>query len=145
MWLRVCRWLGPTAWRPRWRSGEGERGIISVMSVKFDDDGTFTGEEVERRAEPRGSVSGLLATLPDGRQVDVLEISSKGVFAAVSQPELFLLGDVIDITVAFGDDAFGGRVEVIRKEIHPRRGVAMRIIHISPAAEETLKSILERV
>ena len=116
-----------------------------AMSVQFDDDGTFTGEEVERRAEPRGSIGGLLATLPDARQVDVLEISSKGVFAAVSPPELFLLGDIIDITVTFDSDAFAARVEVIRKEIHPRSGVAMRIIHISPAAEETLKRILERV
>ncbi len=118
---------------------------MSVMSVQFDNDGTFTGEEVERRAEPRGSVRGLRATLPDGRHVDVLEISSKGVFAEISQPELFMLGDVIDISVDFDGDVFGARVEVIRKEIHPRRGVAMRIVHLTPAAEETLTGILERV
>ena len=47
-----------------------------------------------------------------------------------------------ELRVVRDDVEIGCRGEVIRKEIDPRTGVAIRIAHIAPVAEETLKAML---
>ncbi len=115
-----------------------------LFRMKQDDEGPFVAEEVERRAEPRGVIHGLAIKVPGDYEVEVLEASSKGFFVAVPDPELFLLGDLFDVTVSFDQERFTCRVEVVRKEIRPRRGVALRIVYLAPAAEEALNRILDQ-
>jgi len=112
------------------------------MSAEFDD--PSLSEEVERRAEPRGLLHGMTAELPRADTVEVLEASRKGLFVALDEPERFLLGEVLELTVRSEPEQFACRVEVVRKEIHPRCGVALRVVYMSPIAEETLKRILDR-
>jgi hypothetical protein len=108
-----------------------------------DDDGGFVTEEVERRAEPRGVIHGLAISAPGDRHLEVLEVSRKGFFVAIDNPEVFLLGDTFDVAVTYHEVRFTCRVEVVRKEIRPRRGVALRTVHLAPAAEESLARILD--
>jgi hypothetical protein len=100
-------------------------------------------EEVERRKDVRGLMQGLEIVLPGNRRVEALEASRKGLFAAIDDPDSMKLGDLIEIEVHRGERSFGCRTEIVRKEIHPRRGVVLRIIHLTPVAEETLKEILD--
>jgi len=101
-------------------------------------------EEVERRSEPRGLLHDMTVSLPKGDSAEVLEASRKGLFVALDEPERFLLGEMVDLTVHSDGAEFDCRAEVVRKEIHPRCGVAFRVVHMAPIAEETLKKILER-
>jgi hypothetical protein len=112
------------------------------MSSSFDDVDP-TGQPVERRGEPRGIMRGLAIVLPGDRRVDAVEASRKGLFAEVDDPDAFVLGDVFEIAVSRDTLALDCRVEVVRKEIHPRRGVALRIVYYTPVAEETYKKILD--
>jgi hypothetical protein len=116
--------------------------IIASMSSSFDDVDP-TGQPVERRGEPRGIMRGLAIVLPGDRRVDAVEASRKGLFAEVDDPDAFVLGDVFEIAVSRDTLALDCRVEVVRKEIHPRRGVALRIVYYTPVAEETYKKILD--
>lgn len=100
-------------------------------------------EEVERRSDVRGLMNGLEVVLPDQRRVEALEASRKGIFVAVDDPDAMSLGDTLQVEVHRGDRSFTCRTEIVRKEIHPRRGVALRIIQLTPVAEETLKALLE--
>jgi len=115
------------------------------MVAEFDE-GTdpSLSEEVERRAEPRGLLHGMTVDFPKGDSAKVLEASRKGFFVALDEPERFLLGEMLDLTVRTDQEQFTCRVEVVRKEIHPRSGAAFRVVHMAPVAEETLKRILER-
>lgn len=111
----------------------------------FDDaEPSLKLEEIERRREPRGIMRDLTVTLASGDEHRVLEASRKGFFVAAEDPEVFRLGDMQEIGLRRDDDgtSFRCRVEVARKEIHPRQGVALRIIHMTPVAEETLKQII---
>jgi hypothetical protein len=100
-------------------------------------------EAVERRGEPRGLVRDLAVTMQSGTRVAVLEASRKGFFVVADDPDSFKLGATEEIHVHQGDREIGCRTEVVRKEIHPRKGIALRIMHIAPVAEETLKQMLE--
>ena len=107
------------------------------------DEGDLDREEVERRREPRGFVHGLRVVVA-GQDLEVLEASRKGLFVRLDDPDSFRLGDRQEVQVSATSGAsFAARVEVVRKEIEPRRGAALRIVHMSPIAEETLKKILE--
>lgn len=111
----------------------------------FDDaEPSLKLEEIERRREPRGIMNDLTVTLANGNDHLVLEASRKGFFVGVADPESLRLGEMQEIGVRRDHDgtSFRCRVEVARKEIHPRRGVALRIIHMAPVAEETLKRII---
>jgi hypothetical protein len=112
------------------------------MSHPFDDADPM-GQPVERRGEPRGLMHGLSITLPGDRRVDAVEASRKGLFAEVDDPDSFVLGDVFEISVSRESLTLTCRVEVVRKEIHPRCGVALRIAYYTPVAEETYKRILD--
>jgi hypothetical protein len=114
------------------------------MGSETDDrEPTLDQEEVERRREPRGFVRGMRVAVA-GQDLEVLEASRKGFFVRLDDPEIFRLGDrqEIQVTAATGE-TFAARAEVVRKEIEPRRGAVLRIVHMSPVAEETLKKILD--
>ncbi len=113
------------------------------MAPEDDREPSLDQEEVERRREPRGFVRGLRVSVA-GRDLEVLEASRKGLFVRLDDPESFRLGDRQEVTVTATSGAtFAAKVEVVRKEIEPRRGAVLRIMHMSPVAEETLKKILE--
>lgn len=114
------------------------------MPTDFDDkEPSVVSEPVERRDAPRGLVRDVAVTLPDGRRVPTVEASRKGVFAAVDDPDAWPLGTLLDIGIERGDRRVACRAEVVRKELEPRRGVALRIAHIAPADEERLRDLLE--
>lgn len=116
------------------------------MASEFDDkEPSLKLESVERRGEPRGIMRDLCVVTEDGLELPVLEASRKGVFVAVDDPEDFRLRATHNVTVRRKSDqvSFSCRTEVARKEIHPRCGVALRIIRLTPVAEETLKQLLE--
>jgi hypothetical protein len=114
------------------------------MGPDFDDDElSLDHEAVERREEPRGLVHEFYAEVPGLGRCQVAEASRKGFFARVADPERVRLGDTLDVQVERGERRIGCKVEVVRKEIHPRRGVVLRIVHIGPVAEESLRLMLE--
>lgn len=101
-------------------------------------------EAIERRGEPRGVVRGLTLRLPadGGVELDAVEASIKGFFARVADPERLRLGDVHEVEARRGAVAFRCRVEVVRKEIAPRPGVALRIVRIAPDAQAQLTALV---
>jgi hypothetical protein len=116
--------------RPRWDDwDEGDEPSLTV-------------EAVERRGEPRGLVRGLVVELTAGRQLDAVEASTKGFFARVPEPERYRLGEVHQAEVSRGPLRFRCTVEVVRKEIAPRTGIALRIVRIAPDAQLALTSLV---
>ncbi len=114
------------------------------MTAEFDDrEPSLKLEEVERRGEPRGLLSRMSVSVSGGDAHELVEASRKGLFILVDDPEQYRLGDSHDAKVSAPSASFDCKIEVVRKEIVPRRGVALRIAHMSPVAEETLKKILE--
>ena len=107
-----------------------------------DADDSLVTEDVERRSDVRGTVHELEMTFPNNQTFSVVEASRKDFFAITTDPEAFRLGDVHEITIRHKETTFTCRVEVVRKSIHPRRGIALRLVHISPVAEELLKQVL---
>ena len=99
-------------------------------------------EEVERRAGVRGPVRDLWAELPGGAKHAVLEAGTKGVFVAHDDPDSVALGARVEIAIVGASARAQARCEVIRKEIHPRRGIALLIVHMTPAAEAAYRAIL---
>jgi len=103
---------------------------------------SFVNEDVERRHDVRGPVKGLHCALSGGVVVDVIEAGRRGVFVALEDPDAYPLGVRMDVVLDIARERAGGaasavtaRVEVVRKEIDPRRGVALMIVHMTPAAE----------
>jgi hypothetical protein len=109
-----------------------------------DEDDLMSREEVERRREPRGVFPGLRIDLTGVRKAsfEAVEASRRGFFVRVEDPEAYHLGDVHEAEIGLAGKITRCRLEVIRKEIEPRRGVALRISFIDPRNEEMLKQIL---
>lgn len=107
-------------------------------------DEVLTGEEVERRRELRGYAPGLsiVVTDPRGATFDAVEASARSFFVAVAEPERFRLGEMLEVSVQRDGQVALCRLEVIRKEIHPRTGMALRLVTIDPVNEATLKEML---
>lgn len=99
-------------------------------------------DEVERRAGVRGPVRDLWAELPGGARVAVLEAGKKGVFVALDDPDSVALGARMDIVIVGANARASARCELVRKEIQPRRGVALMIMHMTPADEQAYRTIL---
>ena len=99
-------------------------------------------DDVERRAGVRGPVRDLWAELPGGVRGAVLEAGRKNVFVAHDDPDSVALGARIDVTIA-GTQKVAARCEVVRKEIQPRRGLALLIVHMAPAAEAAYLAMLD--
>jgi hypothetical protein len=108
---------------------------------------SFVSENVERRTDLRGPVRGLRCALPGGAVVDVLEAGKRVVFIALDDPDIYPLGERLeiglDVAPVPAPAAVRARVEVVRKEIDPRRGAALMIVHIAPAAEAIYLGWLE--
>ena len=100
-------------------------------------------ESVERRTDRRGPVRHLAALLPGGEAVEVLEAGRRGIFIALEDPDRFPLGARLEVTITGRGHRAIARAEVVRKEIDPRRGVALLIVHMSPTAAEDYKAMLE--
>ena len=113
------------------------------MPTDFEDkEPSLKMEAVERRGEPRGLVHGVMVELDGGAPCEALEASRKGFFVQVDEPDSYALGAAVELKASRGDRAIGCRAEVVRKEIHPRRGISLRIAHIAPVAEQTLAQML---
>lgn len=112
---------------------------------KDGDEPSLKMEEVERRGDVRGILRDVTVTLPDSVVLTVAEGGRKGFFVEIDDPDRFRLGEVLEVAVAGGGVEFTARMEVVRKEIHPRRGLVLRVVYITPVAEETFKKMLERV
>jgi len=100
-------------------------------------------DEVERRTDLRGPVRDLVCDLPRGERVAVLEAGLRGIFVALDDPDRLALGAKleVEITSPRGQRATA-RVEVVRKEIDPRCGVALLIVHMSPDAKTAYEAML---
>jgi hypothetical protein len=114
-----------------------------MPSVAKDDD-DFSSQEIERRREPRGVFAGLKIDIltPRAASYDAVEASRRGFFVREDDPENYTLGDLHEVRVTLRGQSITCRMEVFRKEIEPRRGVALRIAFIDPKSEETLKALL---
>jgi hypothetical protein len=111
-------------------------------SSDFTREASIVRESVERRRRPRGPVSGLEAVLPDDEKVAVLEAGRRGIFVALEDPDRFALGARLDLVLSGRGRHVRARVEVVRKEIDPRRGVALLIVHMSPGDEAAFHEML---
>ncbi len=111
------------------------------MPRDFGREPSFVEENIERRSTLRGPQRDLWAELPGGVRAAVLEAGKKGVFVAVDDPDGFALGARLEVAIAGAIGKVTARVDVIRKEIHPRRGIALLIVHMAPAAEATYASL----
>ena len=98
--------------------------------------------DVERRTDLRGPVRDLEVTLPGGERAVVLEAGRRGVFVALDDPDRFALGTRLEITITGRGGSAAARADVVRKEIDPRRGIALLIIHMSPAATAAYDAML---
>ncbi|HEY3358890.1 MAG TPA: hypothetical protein VGQ83_36915 [Polyangia bacterium] len=103
-------------------------------------------EEVERRREPRGLFPGMVATVREGayagQTYEVIEASRTGLFLKIESPDAVPLGTRFRVDVAYGGRAFHCDLEIARKEIQPRRGVAGRITAVDDASAATLADII---
>ncbi len=110
-----------------------------MASIEDDD---LMAAEIERRREPRGMFPGLTLSFA-GKTFPVDEASRRGLFLSVEKPEAIPLGSVHDATLAYEGEQVALRVEVVRKEIDPRCGVAVLVVHTTPEAAAGLKRLLE--
>jgi hypothetical protein len=110
-------------------------------------DAPTRSEEVERRLGLRGPIPGLRLVLapPRGGTFEAVEASARSFFAAADDPDVFRLGEVVDAVVERGPRRAVVSLEVIRKEIHPRRGLALRVVAVVPESAAVLEQILEPV
>ena len=81
--------------------------------------------------------------LPGDERVEVLEAGRRGVFVALDDPDRFPLGHRLDITVTSRGRAAAAAADVVRKEIDPRRGIALLIVHMSPDAEAEYQLMMD--
>jgi hypothetical protein len=109
-----------------------------------DDDDLNSPEAVERRREPRGVFPALKIELtkPKPAIFEAVEASRRGFFVPVADPETYTLGDVHEAKISLRGKTAACRLEVFRKELEPRCGIALRISFIDPTNEEQLKAML---
>lgn len=111
--------------------------------MALDDDGS-DDEAVERRRALRGTVVGLRVSLTAPREAtfDAVEASPRAFFVRAADPEAFRLGEVFEAVVEHRARRAAVRLEVIRKELHPRSGVALRVATIDAGNRAVLEEIL---
>ncbi|MCE9576858.1 MAG: hypothetical protein K8W52_27175 [Deltaproteobacteria bacterium] len=102
---------------------------------------TFVGEDVERRSRVRGPVRDLVAELPGGAHAVVTEAGDTAIFIEQADPDALALGARLEIVIVGAGGRAPARVEVVRKEIHPRRGVALLLVHLAPDALATYRGL----
>jgi hypothetical protein len=105
-------------------------------------------EEVERRREPRGLFPGMTATVREGayagQTFEVNEASRTGLFLKIENPDAVPLGTRFIVDVAYKGRTFHCSLEIARKEIDPRRGIAGRITAVDDTSAATLADIIVR-
>jgi hypothetical protein len=97
---------------------------------------------VERRGGVRGPVSGLMAAVGDLPAAPVIEAGTKALFVELPDPDILPLGVPTEVVLIGPRRRAYARVDVIRKEIAPRRGIALLIVSMSPADEEAWSAML---
>jgi hypothetical protein len=109
-----------------------------------DDDERLDAEEVERRRALRAPVPGLRITLtaPRAASFEAVEASASSFFVRAADPERFRLGEIFEGAIEKGGRRAAMCLEVIRKESHPRAGVALRVATIDPHNQGVLEEIL---
>jgi hypothetical protein len=115
-----------------------------TSDFKDGDEPSLRLEEVERRGDVRGILRDVSVTLPDSVVLPVAEGGRKGFFCETDDPDRFRLGEVLEVGVSGRGIELECRMEVVRKEIHPRRGLVLRVVYITPVGEEKLKQMLEQ-
>lgn len=95
-------------------------------------------EDIERRGHLRGPVAGrgLMAAVAGLPAAPIVEAGRTALFVALPDPDVLPLGIPTEAVLMGPGGRALARVDVIRKEIAPRRGVALLIVHLSPADEE---------
>ncbi len=110
------------------------------------DEDDLVVEEVERRTEPRGFFPDMVATVLEGpyagRKFPVDEASRRGLFLKEQNPDSIPLGTRFVLEVEYRGSTFRCHLEVARKEIQPRRGVAGRLSALDQTSQETLDRLL---
>lgn len=126
------------------RLADASRFGYSGRVTRDDHEDEVAGEEIERRREIRGTMRGLsIALLPPGRaDFDAVEASRRAFFVHVDRPDAYGLGDILDARIERAGHQVVARLEVIRKEIDPRTGVALRIVSVPGDGERVLREIL---
>jgi hypothetical protein len=99
-------------------------------------------DDVERRGGPRGPVSAMMAVIGDLPAAPVVEAGTKALFVELPDPDILPLGVPTECVIIAPTRRAHARVDVIRKEIAPRRGVALLIVSMSPADEEAWQAML---
>ena len=103
----------------------------------IDDD-----DDVERRGGVRGPVTGLVAVVGGLPAAPIVEAGTKALFVELPDPDVLPLGVPTEAVLIGPTRRAHARVDVIRKEISPRRGIALLIISMSPADEEAWSAML---
>jgi hypothetical protein len=108
------------------------RALYTRGVTRDDHEDEVAGEEIERRREIRGIMTGLSIALlgPSRAEFEAVEASRRAFFVHVDKPDVFRLGDVHDARIERAGHRVRARLEVIRKEIDPRTGVALRIVQV---------------
>jgi len=107
------------------------------VTIILDDD-----DDVERRHNLRGPVAGLMAVIGALPAAPILEAGKKALFVELPDPDILPLGVPTEAVLIGPGRRALARVDVIRKEIAPRRGVALLIVHLAPADEETWAAMI---
>lgn len=117
------------------------------MVIIDDEEDLASVEAIERRGEPRGVFPGLkgriMAGPGSGQEYDVLEASRVGFFMRMQKPDSLALGSLISMQLDHQGRQLTLEGEVVRKEIDPRTGIAVRIAAFADEdAEATYSAIL---
>lgn len=101
------------------------------------DDEDDEDDDVERRNNLRGPVAarGLMAAIGALPPAPIVEAGKKALFVELPDPDILPLGVPTEAVLIGPAGRALARVDVIRKEIAPRRGVALLIVHLAPDDE----------
>ena len=117
------------------------------MVIIDDEEDLASVEAIERRGEPRGVFPGLKARIMAGSgsgvDYDVVEASRVGFFIKMAKPDSLPLGAALSMQLEHQGRLVTFEGEVVRKEIDPRHGMAIRIAAFADEdAEATYSAIL---
>jgi hypothetical protein len=115
---------------------------IRPDSSDFRREPSVVAEKIERRRTVRGPRRDLTVTV-GGLRATVLEAGPKGLFVGLDDPDQLALGARLEVTIEGHRRRAVARAEVVRKEIHPRRGAALLLVHLSPQAEADYRAMLD--
>jgi len=99
-------------------------------------------DDVERRGGVRGPVTGLMAVVGGLPAAPIVEAGTKALFVELPDPDILPLGVPTEAVLISPTRRAHARVDVIRKEIAPRRGIALLIVSMSPTDEEAWSAML---